>query len=196
MQDGVLPADQERLGIVRDETVRLARLTNGILELTRLERGTVPFALERIDVAQPVRAAVDSLEALIETCELTLTSDIADGIIVRGDRDRLQQAVSNLLSNAARYTPAGGTVHVTLRRDDAAALVEVADTGIGIAEGDAERVFSRFWRADDARATATGGLGIGLAVTKEIVERHGGAIAVRRRTDGPGTVFSIRIPLA
>ena len=195
MQDGVLPADEERLGIVRDETVRLARLTNGILELTRLERGTVPFALERIDVAQPVRAAVDSLEALIETCELTLTSDIADGNLVRGDRDRLQQAVSNLLSNAARYTPAGGTVHVTLRRDRAMALIEVADTGIGIAEEDVGRVFSRFWRADDARATATGGLGIGLAVTKEIVERHGGTIAVQRRTDGPGTVFTIRIPL-
>ena len=196
MQDGVLPADAERLGIVRDETRRLARLTNGILELTRLERGTVPFALERVDAAQPVRAAVDSLEALIETCELTLTSDIADGIIVRADADRLQQAVSNLLSNAARYTPAGGHVHVSLRRDMTMAAIEVADSGIGIAEEDIPRVFSRFWRADDARATATGGLGIGLAVTKEIVERHGGTIAVASRTDGPGTRFTLRIPLA
>jgi len=196
MQDGVLPADEERLGIVRDETRRLARLTNGILELTRLERGTVPFALARIDAAGPVRAAVDSLEALIETCELTLSSDIADGVVIRADADRLQQAVSNLLSNAARYTPAGGKVHVVLRRDMTVALIEVSDTGIGISEEDRQRVFGRFWRADDARATTTGGLGIGLAVTKEIVERHGGTIAVMRRSDGPGTVFTIRIPLA
>jgi len=104
--------------------------------------------------------------------------------------------VSNLLSNAARYTPAGGHVHVSLRRDMTMAAIEVADSGIGIAEEDIPRVFSRFWRADDARATATGGLGIGLAVTKEIVERHGGTIAVASRTDGPGTRFTLRIPLA
>ena len=196
MQDGVLPADEERLGIVRDETRRLSRLTDGILELTRLERGTTAFDMRRIDAAAPVRVAVDLLEPLIETCALTLTHDIADEVHVNGDRDRLQQAVSNLLSNAARYTPAGGHVGVRLRRDGDNALIEVADTGMGIADEDMARVFSRFWRADNARATATGGSGIGLAVTKEIVERHGGSISVAHRKGGNGTVFSIRIPCA
>ncbi len=197
MQDGVLPADEERLGIVRDETRRLARLADGILELTRLERGSVPFDVRRIDAAGPVRAAADSLEALFETCELTLSSRVADGLHVLGDRDRLQQAVGNLLSNAARYTPAGGHVDVTLRRDGDNALIEVADTGVGIAEEDLPRVFARFWRADGARATTSGGLGIGLAVTKEIVERHGGAITAGPRPDGaPGAVFAISLPLA
>jgi signal transduction histidine kinase len=197
MQDGVLPADSERLGIVRDETRRLSRLADGILELTRLERGSVPFDMRRIDAASSVTAAVDSLEALIETCELTLSSDVAEQVFVKADRDRLQQAVGNLLSNAARYTPAGGKVDVRLRRDGSAAVIEVADTGVGIAEEDLPRVFSRFWRADGARATATGGLGIGLAVTKEIVERLGGSISAGPRPDGVrGTVFAIKLPIA
>jgi signal transduction histidine kinase len=195
MQDGVLPADEERLGIVRDETVRLARLADGILELTRLERGSVPFECTLIDLAGPARGAVDTHEALIEVCELVLSIDIADGVTVCADADRMQQAIGNLLSNAARYTPAGGSVVVTVRREGGQGIVEVADTGIGIAEDNLEAVFSRFWRADDARATATGGLGIGLAVTKEIVERHKGIITASSRPGG-GSVFTIRMPLA
>jgi signal transduction histidine kinase len=197
MQDGVLPANEEQLGIVRDETRRLARLADGILELTRLERGSVQFDTQRIEVSSPVRAAVDSLEALFESCELTLASDLAEGIYVQGDRDRLQQAVGNLLSNAARYTPAGGDVDVRLRQEGDSAVVEVTDTGIGIAEEDLSRVFARFWRADDARTKTSGGLGIGLAVTKEIVERHKGTISAHSRTDGEsGATFTIRLPLA
>ena len=197
MQDGVLPADEERLGIVRDETRRLSRLADGILELTRLERRTVPFDVRRVDAGASVRAAIDSLEALVETCELTLTSDISEGVWVRADRDRLQQAVGNLLSNAARYTPAGGRIDVSVRRDEESAIIEVADTGMGISDDDLPRVFARFWRADDARATGTGGLGIGLAVTREIVERLGGGISAGPRTDGAkGARFAIRLPLA
>jgi len=195
MQDGVLPADEERLGIVRDETVRLARLADGILELTRLERGSVQFTCVRMDLSLPVRAAVDAIEALIETRELVLSVDLTEGIHSCVDSDRIQQAVGNLLSNAARYTPAGGRVEVSLRRDIDQAVIEVADTGIGIAEEDLGHVFSRFWRADEARATTSGGLGIGLAVTREIVERHQGSIGASRRHGG-GSVFSIRLPLA
>jgi len=195
MQDGVLPADEEHLGIVRDETVRLGRLAGGILELTRLERGSLAFRCERIDLADPVRSALDAHLALLEACDVSVSSRIAEGLFVKADSDRLQQAIGNLLSNAARYTPAGGSVEVTLRRDGDRALVEVADTGIGIAEEDLGRVFSRFWRADSARDRSSGGLGIGLAVTKEIVERQRGMIGARRR-DGGGTVFSIRLPLA
>jgi two-component system sensor histidine kinase BaeS len=195
MQDGVLPADEERLGIVRDETMRLARLADGILELTRLERGSVPFTCTRIDLAVPVRAAVDTHEALIETREIVLSVDIAERTYACVDSDRLQQAIGNLLSNAARYTPAGGRIEVGVRREMGQAVIEVADTGMGIAEKDLPLVFSRFWRADEARATTSGGLGIGLAVTKEIVERHKGTIGVTRRRGG-GSVFSIRLPLA
>jgi len=195
MQDGVLPADEEHLGVVRDETVRLARLTNGILELTRLENGTATFECTRTDVAIPVRTAVDAHEALMETREIAVTVNLAEGVYACIQPDRILQAVGNLLSNAARYTPAGGGVDVVLRSDGGSAVIEVSDTGIGIAEEDLDLVFSRFWRADDARATTSGGLGIGLAVTKEIVERHKGTIRAARR-DGGGAVFTIRLPLA
>ncbi|NTU71502.1 MAG: HAMP domain-containing histidine kinase [Coriobacteriia bacterium] len=195
MQDGVLPADEEHLGIVRDETVRLGRLAGGILELTRLERGSLVFRCERIDVAVPVRAALDAHLALLETCDVSATSSFQDSLFANIDSDRLQQAVGNLLSNAARYTPAGGSVHVSVLRDGDCALIEVADTGIGIAEEDMTQVFSRFWRADSARDRSSGGIGIGLAVTKEIIERMRGTIGVRAQVSG-GTVFSIRLPLA
>jgi len=193
MQDGVLPADEERLGIGRDETIRLGRLADAILELTRLERGSVPFEMRRIDLGVPVRAAVDSIQALVDATELSLRVDIGPGVVVVGDADRLQQAVGNLVGNAARYTPAGGRIEVSVRTESG--CIDVADTGVGIAEEDLAHVFSRFWRADSARASSTGGLGIGLAVTKEIVERHKGSIAVERR-DGGGTRFTIRLPLA
>lgn len=195
MQDGVLPADEERLGVVRDETVRLARLADAIMELTRLERGSLPFDMRAIDFAEPVRAALDTHSALFETCDLTLTSRIAEGLRVQGDADRLQQAVGNLLGNAARYTPAGGSVDVELARVGDRAVLRVSDTGVGIAEEDLDRVFGRFWRADSARDRASGGLGVGLAVTREIVERHKGAISASRR-DGGGSVFEISVPLA
>lgn len=195
MQDGVLPADDERLAVVRDETVRLARLADGILELTRLERGTTPMRLEPLAADGPVRAALDAHRILIESCELELVEDLADGLRVLGDPDRLTQAVGNLLSNAARYTPEGGRIEVTLRAGDDRAVISVADTGVGVPEEETERVFSRFWRADSARDTSTGGLGIGLAIVKEIVERHGGTVAAKRRPEG-GSVFTLRLPLA
>lgn len=194
MQDGVYPADPEHLEIVRAETVRLARLADGILELTRLEHGSLPMHLAPIDLADPVRGAIDAHRILIEAAGLTLAEEITTGLRVMGDADRLTQAVGNLLSNAARYTPAGGTVTVTLRREGDRAVIEVADTGIGIATEDLDRVFSRFWRADDARDRASGGLGIGLSVVREIVERHGGTVAAVRRASG-GSAFALRLPL-
>ncbi|HET6498700.1 MAG TPA: ATP-binding protein [Coriobacteriia bacterium] len=195
MQDGVLPADDERLAVVRDETVRLARLADGILELTRLERGSTPMRHERVEADVPVRSAIDAHRALIESCELELVEDLEPNLVVLGDADRLTQAVGNLLSNAARYTPEGGRIEVRLRADGDRAVIAVSDTGIGLPECDTERVFSRFWRADTARDSSSGGLGIGLAIVKEIVERHGGVVAAARRPEG-GSVFTVRIPLA
>jgi len=194
MQDGVLPADEERLGTVRDETRRLARLADGILELTRLERGTVEMEMAPVDLADVVSTAIDSHRMLIEAAALLLREDIERGLVVNGDRDRLTQAVGNLIANAARYTPEGGEVSVVTRRDGDRAVVEVADTGIGISEENLDKVFRRFWRADDARHRASGGLGIGLAVVREIAERHGGTVTVSRR-EGAGSVFAIALPL-
>ena len=194
MQDGVLPTDEERLGLIHDETVRLGRLAGSILELSRLETGSAPFTLAPIDVAAPVRVAIESSRALMESTGHVLEESVAEGLIVSGDGDRLTQAVGNLLSNAARYTPEDGRVRVRLVRDGGEAVVEVADAGMGVAPADRERVFQRFWRADPARSRASGGLGIGLAVVREIAERHGGSVGVHA-SDLGGAAFVIRLPL-
>ena len=195
MQDGVLPIDEERLGLLHNETVRLGRLAGSILELSRLETGSAPFAMAPIDIAAPVRVALESSRALMESTGHVVEESIAEGLVVVGDGDRLTQAVGNLLSNAARYTPEGGRVRVRVLRDGPHAVIEVADSGIGIDEADRERVFTRFWRADQARARASGGLGIGLAVVKEIVDRQSGGVGIGP-SDLGGTSVWIRLPLS
>jgi signal transduction histidine kinase len=194
MQDGVLPTDEHQLGIVRDETMRLSRLADSILELSRLERRSVTFHMESMDLAVPLAQAVDTHRALMESLELTLVDDIATGVKVNGDSDRLAQAFSNLLGNAARYTPEGGDVTVRLTRERGQAVVTVADTGIGIAAEEQDRVFTRFWRSDAARERARSGFGIGLAVVREIVDYHGGSVSFESEV-GRGTTFTIKLPL-
>ncbi|HEX9093657.1 MAG TPA: ATP-binding protein, partial [Coriobacteriia bacterium] len=162
MQDGVLPADPERLGVVRDETVRLGRLADSILELSRLENRSAPMRSAPVDLSVPVSRSVETHRALLESLELELVQDIAEGVLVIGDVDRLTQAVGNLLSNAARYTPAGGVITVALTQQGSDAIVSVSDTGIGVPEEDRERVFARFWRSDAARERSRSGFGIGL----------------------------------
>ena len=194
MQDGVLPTNEHQLGIVRDETMRLSRLADSILELSRLERRSVTFHMEPMDLAVPLSQAVDTHRALMESLELTLVDDIATGLKVSGDSDRLAQAFSNLLGNAARYTPEGGNVTVRLVRERGQAVVTVADTGIGIAAEEHDRVFTRFWRSDAARERARSGFGIGLAVVREIVDYHGGSVSFESEV-GRGTTFTIKLPL-
>jgi len=120
---------------------------------------------------------------------------VTPGLRVYGDGDRLIQAIGNLLSNAARYTPEAGVVRVRLLQEGAEAVIEVADSGIGVAEDERDKVFTRFWRADPARTRASGGLGIGLAVVREIVERHGGRVEVHT-SDLGGAAFVVRLPLS
>ena len=196
MQDGVLPADPERLGVVRDETVRLGRLADSILELSRLETRSVPLRVEPVDLSVPVSRSLETHRVLFESMEIGLSQRIDEGAVVVGDTDRLTQAVGNLLSNAARYTPAGGSVTVAVRTEGADAVVSVSDTGIGVPQEDRERVFARFWRSDAARERSRSGFGIGLPVVREIVEQHGGSVALVPNDPGPGTTFVIRLPLA
>ncbi|MDR1412837.1 MAG: HAMP domain-containing histidine kinase [Actinomycetes bacterium] len=199
IEDGIYPADEAHLSVISSETRRLARLTNAILELSRLENATERFVLRRVDVAVPVRASIDAHLALLESCSLHLDVQLSEGLFLLVDTDKLQQALGNFLSNAARYTPEGGTVSVKAfagAGDDAGAcLIQIADSGIGISDEDQARLFSRFWRADAARSRASGGIGVGLAIAKEIIERHHGSITVASQV-GAGTTFTIYLPLA
>jgi signal transduction histidine kinase len=192
IQDGVLPA--ENLGVVRDETVRLGRLAESILELSRLENRSVRFKMAPIDPAVPLTRAVDSHRALFESLELTLVSEVAEGSTVSADLDRLTQAFGNLLSNAARYTPAGGTVTVRLAVEPKQVVVSVRDSGIGIPEEQRDRVFTRFWRSDAARERSRSGFGVGLAMVREIVDQHGGSVSFSSNEPEPGTTSEVRLP--
>ena len=196
MQDGVLPADEEHLETVASEVRRLSRLVAAMLQLSRIENGTTPFKPEKTDMIGLVRSVVESQEQLFADRDLRLRLDVKTQrheLFCEADRDMIRQALINLMSNALRYTPEGGWVVVSVGQEGRDVVIAVSDTGIGIAKEDLARVFSRFWRSDASRERESGGLGVGLAVTKEIVDRHHGFIGVESEL-GKGTKFAIHIP--
>ena len=194
MVDGVFAADEERLETVNSEVQRLSRLVDAILKLSRLESRSTPMKKEIVDVGELIAGIVATHEAFVADSGLTLTYERERGVRVLGDADMIRQATANLISNAVRYTPEGGHVTVRVKRGDIMASIEVEDTGIGLSPDEAKMVFSRFWRADAGRTRESGGLGVGLAVVKEIVDRHNGWVQVEG-AKGKGACFTIHIPL-
>lgn len=194
MVDGVFEADEERLETVNSEVQRLSRLVDAILKLSRLESRSTPMKKEVVDVGELIAGIVATHEAFVADSGLTLKYEMERGVRVLGDADMIRQATANLISNAVRYTPEGGLITVRVKRGDIMASISVQDTGIGLSPDEAKMVFSRFWRADAGRTRESGGLGIGLSVVKEIVERHNGWVQVEGRK-GEGACFTIHIPL-
>ena len=194
MVDGVLEADEERLETIDVEVQRLSRLVNAILKLSRLENRSTPLKEEEIDVGDIVEGIVATHEAFVTDSGLTLEHNIEPDVKILGDADMIRQATANLISNAVRYTPEGGTITVSVRRGEIMASICVEDTGIGLTPEEAKMVFSRFWRADSGRTRESGGLGIGLSVVKEIVDRHHGWVKVEGQPN-VGARFTIYIPL-
>lgn len=196
MQDGVLPCDDEHLETVASETRRLSRLVQQMLDLSRMENRTKPLKFERVDLVPFVQRIVDGQQQLFINRDLRLRfSDDTQGrsAVIEVDADMITQAVVNLMSNAMRYTPEGGWVVVSVKADRKNVQIIVSDTGIGIAKEDLSRIFGRFWRADASRAREAGGLGVGLSVTQQIVERHHGYISVESELE-KGTTFTIHLP--
>ena len=196
MQDEVMPADYEHLETVASETRRLSRLVQQMIELSRLESKTAPMNVETVEMLSFVRNIVNSQEQLFRARDLKLRfADETQGreVEVECDPDMITQCVINLLSNAMRYTPEGGWVVVSVYGDRRDVMIAVSDTGIGIAKEDLSRIFGRFWRADASRAREAGGLGVGLAVTRQIIERHHGYISVESELE-KGTTFTIHLP--
>ena len=194
MVDGVFEADQERLETVNSEVQRLGRLVSALLSLSRLENRSTPMKEEVVDVGELISSIVATHEAFVADSGLTLTYEMEKNVLVKGDADMIRQATANLISNAVRYTPEGGHITVKVSRGDIMAAISVRDTGVGLTPEECKMVFSRFWRADAGRARASGGLGIGLAVVKEIVDRHRGWVQVEGKKD-KGACFTIHIPL-
>ena len=197
MQDGVLPADQDTLATVAIEVRRLSRLVDAMLRLSRMENGTTPFQIEKCDIVELTSDLVMAHSQLFQDngIKLDFVNDTGHSSFnVEIDPDLVREAMVNLMSNAMRYTSEGGTVTVRVARDRRNVLISVQDTGMGIAKEDIPRVFSRFWRSDASRERVAGGLGVGLSLTKEIVDRHNGTISVDSE-EGVGTTFTLHLPI-
>lgn len=189
------PAARARyLDIVLDETLRLERIIGDLLDLSRFEAGGVTLAVRRAPAADLLERVVARHERVAAEKGVTLETRVDPGAeILEADLDRLEQAVQNLAANALRHTPSGGTVRVVVRRGEGAVLVDVRDTGEGIAPEHLPLVFDRFYKAEPSRRGPSGHSGLGLAIVKAIAERHGGRVAVRSEP-GVETVFTIALP--
>ena len=175
----------------------MVRLVDDLLEVSRITCGKIVLRKERVDVAGIVRSAVETSQPFIDAPGHELIVDIApEPLAVDGDPVRLIQVVSNLLTNAAKYTDAGGRIWLTVCRDGSDAAISVRDTGIGIPANMLPRVFELFAQVDRPADLARGGLGIGLTLVKTLAELHGGSVHVHSGGDGRGSEFVVRLPLA
>jgi signal transduction histidine kinase len=212
MQDGILPLDAEQIASLHEETVLLSRLVADLRLLSLAEAGQLNLERAEADPEDLIRKATERLYRNAEERRVALNVETEAALpAVSVDQDRINQVVGNLVSNALRYTPAGGTVTVQAKPDvnDAsglarlevpAVLVSVTDTGTGIPAADLSHVFDRFYRADRSRTRASGGSGLGLAIVKHLVEAHGGRVWIEspvfyaNEGQGYGTRVSFTIP--
>lgn len=193
-QDGVLDDEKANLSAMHDEALRLARLLDDLSALAEAERPGLLLDAVPVDLAAIAGAQTSAFAGAFADKGIALSSDLRP-TIVDGEPRRLEQIVVNLLSNALRYTDAGGAVRVVVREDGEKAQLEVADTGIGIAPEDLPRVCVRFWRGEKSRSRDTGGAGIGLSIVRELVQAHRGTITVES-TPGEGSAFRVTLPIA
>lgn len=185
-----------QLRVIRSQVARMRRLVDDLLDVSRIDRrGGVSIEPERIDLAEEVRAAAERLER--EHRDREVIVEVPDNLALVADRDRIGQVLTNLADNAIKYSPDGGPVTLRAWRDAEQAHLAVIDTGVGIPANQRDLVFDRFFQADiDASKRRFGGLGLGLYITRAIVEAHGGRIwAERNEAAGRGSVFRVQLPL-
>ncbi|HWK80974.1 MAG TPA: ATP-binding protein [Thermomicrobiales bacterium] len=175
------------------EVDRLTALVEDLLDMARLEAGRSPLNLEVHDLGEVVEHAADRLRAQVDRAKLAMQVEIGDDLEpIALDRVRIEQVLLNLVHNAIKFTPPGGTITIGVERGDGVLVTRVTDTGVGIPEAEQERLFERFYKSDKARNS--GGTGLGLAIAKNIVLAHGGEISVESRPD-EGATFRFTLPL-
>jgi signal transduction histidine kinase len=191
------PADPDRhreaLADCIEETDRVLVMLNTLMDISEAESGAMPLNREAVALAEIAGRAIDLYREVAESKEIALTVVNRDDAVVSADRVRLEQVAANLVDNAIKYTPSGGSVAVELDADDGAGVLRVRDSGIGIPPTELSRVWTRLFRGDAARSER--GLGLGLSLVKAVVEAHRGTVDVESQL-GKGTVFTIRLPRA
>src|SRR5205085_2235668 len=174
----------------------LNRLVNDVLDTSRIVTGKLRLSLETCSVASIVTDAIDTIRPSAEAKEIAVHSQVEGVPSVLGDPDRLQQVIWNLMSNAIKFTPKGGTVTIRAHRRNGSVHLVVRDPGIGIAREHLPYVFQRFWQAHTGASREFAGLGIGLALARHLVEMHGGSIRVESPGVGGGAEFTVVLPAA
>ena len=184
----------EQLEVVQRQTGKLARLVDELLDVSRIESGRLELRLGDVDLPELLAEVMRRHQLMATKHELRLHYDPEHKLGVRGDRDHLEQVMNNLIGNAMKYSPEGGPIDVTVRRSDEQGVeFTVRDHGIGIGAGELDRVFGLFYRSPDRSARDVGGMGLGLYITKEIVDRHEGRIWAESEL-GKGTTFHVVLP--
>jgi len=189
--DGVTEPSPDELASLRDEVLRLARMVDDLQTMAAADAAVLHLVHERCDLADIAGSAADSLARRFETAEITLNRQLALAPVLADER-WMHQVVTNLLGNALKFTPAGGTVAIRTRQDGPSAVLEVADSGVGIPADELPHIFDRFWRGQTAAKAS--GTGIGLAIAAELVRAHGGTLTAASQP-GEGTRLTLTLPL-
>ncbi len=185
------------LGMLDRQVSHLSRLVDDLLDVARLTRGKIVLKRERVALAPLVTQALEACSALVESRRhRIMASTPPDAVEIEADATRIVQVIVNLVTNAAKYTSAGGDIAVHVRREGGEAVIEVQDSGIGLAPSQIDKVFDLFVQGDRALDRPEGGLGIGLTLVRRMVELHGGRVAAQSDGVGLGSRFVVRLPLA
>lgn len=195
LADGVLPADRETYSVIEAGLSRVERLIGDIARVSVIEERRYDLRLQPVHVHELLTTAQTSAARSFQEHGVSLDCDLPHDCVVMADPDRLHEVLANLLENALRHTPAGGEVTLSATCSKDTALLVVTDTGEGIRLEHQPRIFERFYRIDSGRSRSRGGSGIGLAITRALVEAHGGRISVKSAGPGTGSTFTIVLPL-
>lgn len=197
LRSGVVPDGREEhaMRVIERNATALAQIVADVLEVSRIAAGKLRLTLRPVDIARVVHESVETVAPAADEKQIMLdVTATPEPLVVRGDADRLQQAVWNLLSNAIKFTPGGGTVRVALAREQGVVRISVRDSGVGIAAHFLPHIFEPFHQADSGPSREFGGLGLGLAIVRRIVELHGGSIEAESDGEGRGSEFRITLP--
>lgn len=195
LRDGVISPTPALLDSLHEEALVQQRIVDDLQDLALAEAGALTYHRSVIDLRELLDSARTAHRAQAQAAGVTLTVDAPEPVYADADAVRLRQVLGNLVGNALRATPAGGSVTLALARSGSSVVVRVRDTGTGIAADDLPHLFDRFWRADASRGRATGGSGLGLSIARQIVTDHGGTIEAESRV-GAGTTFTVTLAAA
>lgn len=193
--DGTVPEDEKEqyLQIVLDETKRLNMLVNDLLEISRIESGKFPLKLEKLDICELLCRVLFTFETRIDDKNIEVEANLPDDkIFVNADHDRIVQVISNLIDNAIKFSPVGGTLKITAVNKDGAACISINNMGEVISPEDLPYIFDRFYKADKAHTRSVKGTGLGLFLVKTIITQHGGEITAES-SESAGTTFTFKL---